>query len=197
MRSISLVVALALFASLQESAVAQSPGRPNTREGFWIGFGVGGGSTETKCDSSCTDSRSEGGSVYLRMGGTVSSKVLLGGEVNGWAVSEGGKDKALGFASFIVMWYPSATGGFYLKGGLGGMTYKETDAASNELTATAPSVSLGLGYEIRVSRNMSVVPFFNGLATSAVRVRFNGSPVPTGEDIKVSMAQLGVGLTWH
>lgn len=193
MRSISLVVALAILPGF---AAAQATGRPNTRAGFWIGFGLGGGSTEVKCDSSCTNQRAEGFSGYLRLGGTVSSKVLLGGETNGWAHAESGIDETLGFASFVILWYPSATGAWYLKGGLGGMSYKADDGA-NELTATAPSISLGMGYEIRVSRNMSVVPFFNGLATSPVRIKYNGQALPTQEDVRVSLAQLGVGLTWH
>src|SRR5574342_874795 len=90
---------------------AQDPSgaRPNTREGFWIGFGFGLGSTGADC-TSCSNDRTSGFSGYLRMGGTVSRHVLLGGETNGWLHSESGVDETLGFASFVASIYPSAAG---------------------------------------------------------------------------------------
>lgn len=49
-------------------------------------------------------------------------------------------------------------GAFYLKFGLGRMSY-EAQAPVLDLTATAPRGSFGLGCEIRVGRNVSIVPF--------------------------------------
>jgi hypothetical protein len=197
MRTLPLLLALTVLPTLAGAQSQAGGGRPNTRQGFWIGFGFGPGSAGADCDSGCSNEGLSGFSGYFRMGGTVSPKVLLGGESNAWARShDNGVDETLGFASFIVMWYPSATGAFYLKAGLGAMSYEVTDG-TDELTATAPSVSFGLGYEIRVSRNMSVVPFFNGMATSAVEFKFNGQTLPNSNEVKVSLAQLGVGLTWH
>ncbi|HWP38097.1 MAG TPA: hypothetical protein VNL18_11145, partial [Gemmatimonadales bacterium] len=188
MRQVLAAMALVLTAV---PLLAQSPGRPNTRQGFWASFGVGAGSTGAECNQ-CSSDRTTGGSGYIRLGGTVSNKVLLGGESTGWFHSEGGVDETLGFASFVLLWYPSATGAFYLKFGLGGMSY-EAQAPLLELTATAPSGSFGLGYEIRVGRNVSIVPFLNSLASSSVELKVNGTPVPT-DDISVTLVQLGVGV---
>lgn len=189
MRALTLVAGLLLAAA---SLDAQA--RPNTRDKFWISFGFGVGSSGAEC-ANCSEDRTTGFSGYLRMGGTVSPNVLLGGESSGWRHSEAGLDESLGFVNFIAMFYPSRTGAFYLKIGLGGMSYRADDGA-NELTATAPAGIVGLGYEFRVKRNMSVVPFFNSLATSSVNARLNGQTVPT-DDIQVTLVQLGVGLTWH
>jgi hypothetical protein len=191
----SAVLLAAMVLAGEKLLEAQSTARPNTRQGFWIGLGLGTGSAGLDC-TSCSDDRVGGLSGNVRLGGSVSPSVLLGGETNGWSHSESGLDEVLGFASFVALWYPSRAGAFYLKFGLGGMSYKADDGV-DELTATAPAGSFGLGYEFRVGPNFSVTPFFNSLVTSAVDVQFNGDPLPTGEDIKVSLLQLGVGVTWH
>jgi len=192
MRSLIFAAALAVWCGALE---AQSTARPNTRQGFWIGLGAGGGSTAANCNS-CTTDRTSGVSGYVRLGGTVSRSVLLGGETNGWFHSENGLNESVGFASFILVWYPSRTGAFYLKFGVGGMGYTADDGV-NTLTATAPSGSFGAGYEIRTGRNVSVVPFINALGTSSVSLRFNGVALPSGESITVNLVQVGLGVTWH
>jgi hypothetical protein len=191
MRTWRLVVALLLAGAVQQAAAQ----RPNTRDGFWISFGLGDGSAGLDCNS-CGNDRIGAFSGYVRLGGTVSPNWLLGGETNGWFHSEGGTDEAIGYASFVALWYPSRTGAFYLKLGLGGMSYRADDG-TDVLTATAPSASLGAGYEFRVGQNFSVVPYLNSLASSAVTLKLNGSTVSTSEDISITLVQFGVGLTWH
>ena len=174
----------------------QAQGRhPNTREGFWIGLGAGTGSAGLDC-TDCATNRIGAPSGYIRAGGTFSPKILLGGEVNGWTHTEGNVDESIGFGSFILMWYPGRSGAFYLKFGLGGMSYHASDGV-NTLDATAPAGSFGVGYEFRVARNFSIVPYFNSLASSAVTLKQNGTTVSTGEDIRITLAQLGLGVTWH
>jgi hypothetical protein len=65
------------------------------------------------------------------------------------------------------------------------------------LTATASSASLGLGYEFRVRRNFSIVPYLNTLASAAVTEQLNGQPNPTNDDISITLVQFGLGATWH
>ncbi len=98
--------------------------------------------------------------------------------------------------SFIATIYPSAAGAFFLKVGLGGMSYRADDGTT-EIPSTAPAGSLGAGYDIRVGDNFSLTPFINVLATSAVSFKVNGISVPSGLDLKINLAQLGLGLTWH
>jgi hypothetical protein len=62
MRALPLILTLALL-----PAVAGGQGRPHTRQGFWIGFGLGPGSTGVDC-STCDDSRISGFTGYFRMG---------------------------------------------------------------------------------------------------------------------------------
>jgi hypothetical protein len=71
------------------------------------------------------------------------------------------------------------------------------DTGSNKLEATAAAGSFGLGYEIRASRNMSVNVFLNSLASAPASFKINGVSAPSGEDIKLNLVQVGLGLTWH
>ncbi len=192
MRTLMLAAALVLATGTLD---AQSAARPNTRQGFWIGFGLGPGSTGEDC-SSCSNDRINGAAGYLRMGGTVSPHILLGGEADFWGTSYRGVDRTFGSGSFILVWYPSRTGAFYLKFGIGGMTYT-TDNGTNELEATAGTGSFGLGYEFRVGRNFSVSPYLSSVASAPVEFKINGQPVAAGEDITMNLFQIGVGLTWH
>ena len=189
--------ALILIATLLAcgSNFAEAQRRPNDRKGFWFGFGLGSGSAGVECFS-CSDDRISGVSGYIRLGGTLSRSILIGVESNGWLHSDDFADETIGFGSVVVLWYPARRTPLYLKVGLGGMTYR-IDDGFDELTATAPSASLGIGYEIRVSRNMSVVPYVNSLVSSSVRVRVNGVPATTDEDLSLNLFQFGLGVTWH
>jgi hypothetical protein len=187
------VVVLAIAMCSAQALAAQ--GYPNTREGFWIGFGVGAGSIGADC-ASCSKDRVAGFSGYFRLGGTVSQHILLGGETNGWVRNESGVAESMGFASGVLYWYPSRTGALYLKVGLGGMSY-EAGVGASRITATAGAGSIGVGYEFRVRRNMSLALFLNSLASAPVTFRVNGIIAPSNQDFRLNLVQLGVGLTWH
>lgn len=194
----AFVVALGLVCAgpLQAQKAADPAADRNPRQGFWIGFGLGAGSVGADC-SNCDTVRAGGFSGYLRMGGTLSRHFLLGGELNGWGHTESGADESMGFGSLVLLWYPSATGAFYLKFGIGGMSYTANIPVAGKIEATAGSGSFGLGYEFRVRRNMSLNPFLNVLATAPTSWKWNGVSVPSGQDIKLNLVQLGLGLTWH
>ena len=175
-----LLVLAALAVALAPAAPAQ--GHPQTRQGFWIGFGLGYGSLSFSC-SGC--SGSEGGlSGYLKLGGTLSPKLLIGGETNGWSKSQGGGTLTASNASATVYFYPSATGGLFLRGGLG-FAALTASAGGSSATESGVGAVFGAGYDIRVGRNMSIVPVAN----------FNWGNIGSG--VKQNVFQLAVGLTWH
>src|SRR5256712_12654735 len=76
MHTARIVALLAAFSCAASVARAQYPQR---RDGFWIGFGLGYGSANIKCDQ-CVD-RSGVGRVsgIVKLGGTPSRNVLIGG----------------------------------------------------------------------------------------------------------------------
>src|SRR3989442_10311259 len=85
MRSVARVIALGgVLLAVAPAARAQYPQR---REGFWIGFGLGYGSANITCDSCGSGPRTGGVTAFVKLGGTPSRNLLIGGAINGWAHS--------------------------------------------------------------------------------------------------------------
>lgn len=193
------VMTIALLAAVTGTAHAQKAlqesGGRHARQGFWIGFGLGAGSAGFDC-ATCPTDRENAGSGYLRLGGTLSPSFLLGVEMNGWSRSESGTDQAMAMASLMAHWYPSRRGALYIKFGIGGLAYMEDDG-TDEYSAAGPAAVVGVGYEIRVTRNMSLTPFLNSMASGNTELRVNDQVVATNADFKLNLVQVGLGLTWH
>lgn len=189
MRPVRLLGTLALLVLLLGS-VAQAQSRQR-HQGFWIGFGIGGGvNTAQNLD----DARRGGGAAYIRLGGTLSQKVLLGGEISVWARQE---DTILGDnslavtrsnATFTVMFFPSATGGFFLKGGLGAANV-EAETLGVKVTEKGFGTTLGLGYDVRLGRNLYLTPNVDWLIQTFEQA--------SGDTISNTLVLLTLGLTWH
>jgi hypothetical protein len=148
--------------------------RPQTRQGFWFNAGLGVGSLG--CDG-CVG-RENGLSGGLSLGGTIGEKLLLGVGTSGWAKTIGDEVLSVGTLDARLRFYP-ARNGFFLTGGLGAGSI--SIAGESELGV---GVILGVGYDIRVGRNVSLTPFYNGFA-----MRSSLSDANVG--------QLGIGITIH
>jgi hypothetical protein len=181
LRSVSLLgVFLALLIAVPRAADAQNP---QTHQGFFIGFGLGAGSFGAEGSSD----RETGGAGYLRIGGALSPQLLLAGESAAWTKSEGGGRLTHANLSAIMQFYPSATSGFYLKGGAGLSQLRisisggggSVSAEENGLGLTA-----GLGYDFRLGTNFSLSPYGSFAWGS-----FDGGTANHG--------QVGLGVTWH
>ncbi|HET6797986.1 MAG TPA: hypothetical protein VFH40_12570 [Gemmatimonadales bacterium] len=146
----------------------------DVRQGFWIGGGLGYGTLGCNgCD------RLGGVSGYLKLGGTLRQNILLGVEINGWGKSEFGQTMTMGNMSGAAYWYPVSNGGLFLKAGLGYSVMD--DGFSSE---TGLGLLGGLGYDIRVGRNVSVTPVANW---------YRGSFNPGG----LNVLDIGLGITSH
>jgi hypothetical protein len=162
----------ALLAVLMAStAFAQ---QTQTRQGFWIGGGLGYGSLG--CDG-CD--RVGAPSGYLKLGGTLRQNILLGVETNGWTKSEFGNRLTMGNVSGAVYWYPMTTNGMFVKAGAG---YSVLD--SGIASTSGFGLLGGVGYDVRVARNLSVTPVANWFRGS-----FDGG--------SANVLQIGLGVTSH
>lgn len=160
-------------------SAASAQGRPQTREGFWIGFGLGYGSLGFDC-SGCGSDREGAVSGYLKLGGTLSPKLLLGGETNGWTKEDQGVRLTASNVSAVVYFYPSPTGGFFLRGGLGFATL-----SIGGFDESGAGGVIGTGFDIRMGAKTSITPVLN----------FNFGSLPDG--VSQNVLQLAVGLTFH
>jgi hypothetical protein len=172
----------------QDSVAPSTPAAPqqqkarakHARRGFWFNAGLGYGSLG--CDE-CGD-RTESFSGALALGGSPSQKVILGGGTNWWTKSEDGATLSVSTLAAVIRFYPSATGGFFLLGGLGVGTVRAEVSGFGSETETGFGALLGLGWDIRVGRNLSLTPYWNGFGVET-------------DNVDANVGQIGLGLTVH
>ena len=169
---------LTLFLAAVLAVPASAQANPQTRDGFWISFGFGGGSLG--CDD--CDDRLNGVHFNLKMGGTLSQRLLIGGEINGWSKTEDDVTFTVTNVGPVLLFYPNASGGFFLKGGIG-LATAELDVGVRDIEESGIGLTLGLGYDARVGRKFALTPYFDILASN-----YDGGSLNT--------VAFGLGFTW-
>ena len=145
------------------------------RAGLWGSFGIG--AAPLGCFE-CGDNLTWGYSGSLKLGGTISRSVLVGGAINSWRKS----DVTWGITSLLVQVYPSATSGFWLNTGAGLSTSFSDALANVEYSA---GFVVGAGYDARLGAGAgwSLTPFLNGMVATE-----RGTPYAI---------QFGLAITGH
>jgi hypothetical protein len=177
----TLLGTLALLLSLGASPLAAQ--HAQTREGFWVGAGMGYGSLGLSCEGCASVDRTGSVSGYVKLGGTLRQNILLGVEMNGWTKSEGAGRVTMGNLSGAAYWYPMANQGLFFKAG-GGYSNLSADDGVNSASDGGFGVLGGLGYDIRAGRNLSITPVANWY-----RGKFNNG--------SANVLEFGVGVTSH
>jgi hypothetical protein len=159
------VTALLILMSFPIDAVAQKTPeglvevREGRRQGFWFGVGVGAGgeSYDLRPSTGYSDVLYRP-TISLRLGGTVGQHLRLGGEVLSWINENGPAVESLSSALFVAQFYPAASTGFYLKGGLG-IGRNAVDFEGGYGTGDTGFAGLvGAGYELRLGRRIYLNP---------------------------------------
>jgi hypothetical protein len=178
-KCILLLAAAFCVVSLSPAPALAQTARPapltQERSGFWGNVGFGYGSL------GCQDciGREGGLSGGLSLGGTVSDRFLLGVGTTGWTKQIDDEVLSVGTFDLRLRFYPVVTSGFFITGGLG--AGRVSYAGESELGAGAV---IGLGWDIRVGRNVSITPFYNGFAMS-------------NDTTDANVGQIGLGVTFH
>ena len=173
-----MVQLVAVVGSLAIATAAQAQKAP-LRQGFWFSGGLGMGSL----GSDGGTSRENGMTGDISLGGTLSQRWLLGVGTSGWSKSENGGRLTVATLDARVRFYPSATGGFFLTGGVGGASVRASVGGISATESGAGGI-FGLGYDYRVGRNTSVTPYWNGFAMK-------------NSNTNANVGQIGLAITLH
>ena len=191
MRTARLVTLLAVFSCAASAARAQYPQR---RDGFWIGFGLGYGSANITCDNCGRGPRTDGITGFVKLGGTPSRNLLVGGAINTWFHSNSSATEALTSLTASLYLYPAARSGFFVTGGLGFSNYHVNSTPSFD--GTGWGFTAGAGYDIRFGRDVSLTPVVNYVYGAVGDVNQSGvGRYATGW--KQNVVELGLGVTFH
>jgi hypothetical protein len=184
-------IPMLVLAGLFTASSLHAQGKPQTREGFTISFGFGGGSAGFSCDA-CTSDRESGGAGYLRIGGAIRPNLILAGQSSGWVHEENNANLVIATTTFSAQFYPVTASGFYLLGGLGVGTVGTSTTFGSTTTTTSGTglgIELGTGYDWRVGKNFSLTPFISYFATGGVKI--------DEEKTDGNAITFGLGFTWH
>jgi hypothetical protein len=109
--------------------------------------------------------------------------MLLGVGTTGWYKNIDGLALTGGTFDARVRVYPVASSGFFLTagGGLGSIAVTDGFVSASE---TGVGVLFGLGWDVRIGRNVSLTPFYNGFAVGV-------------ESGTYFVDQFGLGVTVH
>ena len=149
------------------------------RDGFWFSAGLGYGSWG--CDN-CSD-RVTGGSGGLSAGVTMNDRVLVGGGTTGFYRRVDGATLTAGTYDFRIRFYPARTSGFFVNGGFGLGQITVHDAFNSD-TEWGVGAMVGVGWDLRVGKNVSLSPFWSGSGIST-------------KSLNANFGQFGLGVTIH
>lgn len=182
----------AVVAVLVVSGVGRASGQTE-REGQWLAVGLGPGVDQVSCGV-CQGSPNPGIAGFVRFGGTISDRVLLGAEFDGWTRGDEGIRQYIGSLSAIALLYAGPDARFHVKGGLGAVGFRASEEG-DALTALSLGISGGVGYDFPIRENLSLTPFASLTLAPFANLKFNGDLAQSGATL--SLLQGGLSLTWH
>jgi hypothetical protein len=161
-----------------------------SRRGFWAALGLGaGGEAFDLRDGAGYSGELYRPTISLRLGGTPSRYVRLGGEILGWIDDQGRQTESITSLLFISQLYPAPRTGFYLKGGLGvGRNEVDFDDGFG-VGDTGFAGLVGAGWEVRVGRKLYLNP-----AVDLVQHRYTGRG---GDRYRERILNFGVGVLFQ
>ena len=157
--------------------------------GYWGSLGLGGGMRVIVFEGATE--LTGGGAGTVRMGGKLSDRVLLGGEVGGWGWEEDGILLVRGNWTATGVFFPSSGLGLLLKGGIGGATVR---AVETRTTGTPRSVvKLGVGASVGIAYDIP----FGPSASLTPGIDFLYQWVDDQDVQKAGLLLFTIGVTWH
>ena len=160
------------------------------RSGFWAGFGLGaGGQSFDLRDGLGYSDELYRPTISLRLGGTPSRHLRLGGEILAWVNDQGDATESLSSFLFVGQVYPARNTGLYLKGGLGLARNALDFDDGYGVGDTGFAGLVGAGWEVRLGRRWYLNP-----AVDVVEHRYSARG---GNDYRERLVNFGVGILFQ
>ncbi len=181
--ALAAVVAIGTLLATAQAAFAQL--HPNDRQGWLVGFAVGGGSLALTADGHSSD-RQGGTAVFLRGGYAFNEDLSLELNGAGWTKEEDNTTVTFSTGTVALNYYPGHSG-LILRAGVGGGSGEVKQTLGN-LTATGTENGIGLlagaAYEFRVLRTFALGP----------QVEYNFASF---DKFEANWVNVGLGFTWY
>ncbi len=194
-----LLLAVAALAVMPVVCRAQEPGR----RGLWVETGLGTGVARVGC-SACTDvSVVYGRTGWIRIGTSLSQRVLVGAELFGFddrfpdEPAETADPMEARNASIMgsVLWFPSGSG-FFLTGGLGlargTFTVTPPDGPPVMTRRTGSGLAFGMGLDLPVFRYFAITLDLGARLAAIGDIALPGAPI---DDVIASTYHAGIAFT--
>ena len=166
---------------------------PAARSGLWGGFRVGYSGLRMTC-SDCSPIETVGAtSGAFQFGWTLTPTWLLGLELDGWQREE--SDDHGEVVRATITWYPRPTAHGFIRAGLGREVFYGALIDGPRERAQGLGLLIAAGYDVRMSRGLSITPVVSLSQGWVGTTRFLGHPVRSGvRDMVVTAA---IGVTGH
>jgi hypothetical protein len=177
-------------ASAQQTPRGLVEVRDGGRHGFWgcLGVGAGGEGFDLREGAGYSEELYRP-TISLRLGGTPSQYVRLGGEILAWIDDQGRQTESISSILFVGQFYPSPGAGLYLKGGLGVGRHEVDFDDGFGVGDTGFAGLVGAGWEVRVGRKVYLNP-----AVDLVQHRYTGRG---GDRYRERILNFGVGVLFQ
>ena len=154
-------IAIVFVTAVLNAAVA-STAHAQDRRGFWIGTSIGVGSVDASAAGVSDFDRSRIGAFDIETGWAVNQRVLVGVELNAFAVTLFNattiRDVGITDVSATVTYYPRQSSGLFVKAGAGlSFAYELDDSPAGEVSGSGLSAIVGAGYDLYLGRNFSLM----------------------------------------
>ena len=177
--------------------IGSAPGSAGAQSGAWWAVGGGAARNRVSCET-CEDiTHYWGPSASVRVGGDISSRIRVGGELHFWQASIDGSDAYVRGIQAIVLWHPSPHGGFFGQAGLGLSRIRtafNTNGESVRGAETGLGVTAGIGWDFPLSNLIFLTPRVSSVVVPVATI---DSPAGPLDNVVGTLYRFELGVTFR
>lgn len=194
MKTFKVTLVIAAFAALTATDSLRAQAAQPARSGFGMSLGLGTGSAGVTCEGceELEEERLNGLSGYFRIGGYASPKFFVGAEGTGWMRNSDEFERRIAAISVVFLGYPSVTGGFFLRSGVGVIRAVIEDPSNNSAVGEGYTWQFGVGYDIPFGA-AAITPYLTFVGSREVRLSIN--EIDTNFNLNPNILQGGLAIT--